>query len=217
MALTEAAVKNAAIGIKDTGGTVQKAWEMLFRRQNRKQAAASSMKGANAQGHQRRKCSLEFLAKGHGSGADHGWQGQAEGLCPGRHASGERCFEHYPTLRAADGGWKRYRQVHDWLHFGQCISARAWSNGNFELLGFMPWSFVCWHLLFAHIGNALPEYPKVDYENHLKSSAFNEIVSQIAARASGRRALAVQPTCGHHRAGAVLDADPHSRPASDQQ
>ncbi len=199
MALTEAAVKNAAIGIKDTGGTVQKAWEMLFRRQNRKQAATSSMKGANVQAtsaenapwnSSRKATAPELTLDGKDKQKDFALVDTPQEnvsriihevtSCNEYEKLALGCFEHYPTLRAADGGWKRYRQVHDWLHFGQCISARAWSNGNFELLGFMPWSFVCWHLLFAHVGNALPEYPKVDYENHLKSSAFNEIVSQIA-------------------------------------
>ncbi|TKY89326.1 hypothetical protein EX895_001857 [Sporisorium graminicola] len=200
IALTEAAVKSASIGIKDTGGTVHKAWEMLFRRQNRKQAAASSMKGANAHAtegdaspwNSSRKASAPELTSD-------GKERQKEfNLIDTAHENVNRiihevsscneydklaqgCFEHYPTLRAADGGWKRYRQVHDWLHFGQSITTRAWSQGNYELLGFMPWSFVCWHLLFAHVGNALPEYPKVDYENHLKTSAFNEIATQIVA------------------------------------
>ncbi|SPO24606.1 related to CTF18 - Chromosome Transmission Fidelity factor [Ustilago trichophora] len=198
IALTEAAVKNASIGIKDTGGTVHKAWEMLFRRQNRKQAAASSMKGANANAadveglpwNSSRKASAQNLTSdGKEKQKDFALiDTPRENVnriihevisCNEYDKLAQGCFEHYPTLRAADGGWKRYREVHDWLHFGQSIASRAWSQGSFELLGFMPWSFVCWHLLFAHVGNSLPEYPKVDYENHLKTSAFNEIASQV--------------------------------------
>ncbi|CDS00343.1 hypothetical protein [Sporisorium scitamineum] len=200
IALTEAAVKSASIGIKDTGGTVHKAWEMLFRRQNRKQAAASSMKGANAHAtdgdaspwNSSRKASApELTSDGKERQKDFNLVDTPQEnvnriihevtSCNEYDKLAQGCFEHYPTLRAADGGWKRYRKVHDWLHFGQSITTRAWSQGNYELLGFMPWSFVCWHLLFAHVGNALPEYPKVDYENHLKTSAFNEIASQIVA------------------------------------
>ncbi|KAJ1026364.1 hypothetical protein NDA13_003745 [Ustilago tritici] len=198
IALTEAAVKNASIGIKDTGGTVHKAWEMLFRRQNRKQAAASSMKGANAHAadaegspwNSSRKASAQELTReGKEKQKDFALLDTPQenvsriihevSSCNEYDKLAQGCFEHYPTLRAADGGWKRYRQVHDWLHFGQSISTRAWSHGNYELLGFMPWTFICWHLLFAHVGNALPEYPKIDYENHLKTLAFNEIASQI--------------------------------------
>ncbi len=198
IALTEAAVKNASIGIKDTGGTVHKAWEMLFRRQNRKQAAASSMKGANAHAKDadgspwnatRKASAQELTSDGKEKQKDFALVDTPQEnvsrivheviSCNEYDKLAQGCFEHYPTLRAADGGWKRYRQVHDWLHFGQAISTRAWSHGNYELLGFMPWSFVPWHLLFAHIGNALPEYPKVDYENYLKTSAFNEIATQI--------------------------------------
>uniref|UniRef100_V5GGK3 AAA+ ATPase domain-containing protein n=1 Tax=Kalmanozyma brasiliensis (strain GHG001) TaxID=1365824 RepID=V5GGK3_KALBG len=200
IALTEAAVKSASVGIKDTGGTVHKAWEMLFRRQNRKQAAASNMKGANAHAadgaaspwNSSRKASAQDLTSdGKEKQKDFALiDTPSENVnrivhevtsCNEYDKLALGCFEHYPTLRAADGGWKRYRQVHDWLHFGQSITSRAWSQGNFELLGFMPWSFVPWHLCFAHVGNALPEYPKVDYENHLKTMAFNEIASQIVA------------------------------------
>lgn len=200
IALTEAAVKSASIGIKDTGATVHKAWAMLFRRQDRKQAAASSMKGANAHAtdaesspwNSSRKASAQQLTSdGKEKQKDFALvDTPRENVnrivhevtsCNEYDKLALGCFEHYPTLRAADGGWKRYRQVHDWLHFGQSISHRAWSQGNYELLGFMPWSFVSWHLLFAHVGNALPEYPKVDYDNHVKTSAFNEIASQIVA------------------------------------
>lgn len=199
IALTEAAVKSASVGIKDTGGHVHKAWEVLFRRQNRKQAAASSMKRANAKAadadaspwNSSRKASASELTGDGKAPKDFNLidtpQENVKRIvhevtsCNEYEKLAQGCFEHYPTLRAADGGWKRYRQVHDWLHFGQSITSRAWSQGNFELLGFMPWSFVCWHLLFAHVGNALPEYPKADYENHLKTSAFNEIASQIVS------------------------------------
>ncbi|CBQ73206.1 related to CTF18-Chromosome Transmission Fidelity factor [Sporisorium reilianum SRZ2] len=198
IALTEAAVKSASIGIKDTGGTVHKAWEMLFRRQNRKQAATSSMKGANAHASDgdaspwnssRKASAQELTSDGKERQKDFNLidtpQENVNRIihevtsCNEYDKLAQGCFEHYPTLRAADGGWKRYRQVHDWLYFGQSISTRAWSHGNYELLGFMPWTFVCWHLLFAHVGNALPEYPRVDYENHLKTSAFNDIATQI--------------------------------------
>lgn len=74
------------------------------------------------------------------------------------------CFDHYPTLRPPDDGWARYAKIHDWLHFGQALTSTVYSNQNFELLSFLPWTFVPWHLLFANVGNTLPEYPRVDYE-----------------------------------------------------
>lgn len=194
IALTESAVRNAAVGIKDSGSTVHKAWEVLFRRQNRKEKVASSMKGANARNSDDGAAPWNSSHKA--SEQPTGAPQKASALvdtpqenvnrivhevmaCNEYDKLAQGCFEHYPSLRTSDDGWKRYRAAHDWLHFGQSINDKVWAHGNYELLGFMPWSFVCWHLLFANVGNSLPEYPKVDYENHVKLSAFNELASQV--------------------------------------
>lgn len=194
IALTESAVRNAAVGIKDSGSTVHKAWEVLFRRQNRKEKVASSMKGANSRSADDGAAPWNSSHKASDQPTSAPQKSSALVDTPQENVNrivhevmacneydklAQGCFEHYPSLRTSDDGWKRYRAAHDWLHFGQSINDKVWAQGNYELLGFMPWSFVCWHLLFANVGNPLPEYPKVDYENHVKQSAFNELASQV--------------------------------------
>ncbi|EPQ30324.1 uncharacterized protein PFL1_01850 [Pseudozyma flocculosa PF-1] len=209
--LTEAAVRNAAVGIKDTGTTVHRVWEMLFRTQNRKEKIKSSTRGQqaaasssssiapwNQQGG--RSASAPTAGAGTGAGAKGKVAGNDVvmvdtpqenvnrliheiGSCNEYDKLAQGCFEHYPLLRASDDGWRRFRRAHEWLDFGQAVSAKAWSSGggSFELLAYLPWSFVPWHLLFANSVNPLPEYPRVDYEMHLRATAFREISSTLHA------------------------------------
>ena len=96
---------------------------------------------------------------------------------------GHACFEHYLGLRVPDQGWGRYARAHDWLHFAQCATQQAWSHTAFELLGFVPWSFAVWPLLFANVANAVPEQaPRVDYEMHVRHMEANELVQTVRAK-----------------------------------
>ncbi|KAN0064727.1 Chromosome transmission fidelity protein 18 [Thecaphora frezii] len=204
--LTEAAVRKAAVGIKDTGTTVQRVWEMLFRTQSRKekvrastrgrQAAVGGGEGAAAMWNQQDARSSAGVGAGGGKG---GVGGMAESVlvdtpqenvqrlmheitsCGEYDKLAQGCFEHYPRLRASDDGWKRYRSAHDWLHFGEAMRAQAWSMGWFELLGYQAWSFVAWYGLFAKAGNALPDYPKAEYEMRLRATAYLEVASALHA------------------------------------
>ena len=166
MTLTETAVRTAAVGIKDTGTTLNRVWEMLFRTQTRKEKVKSSTRATDreaalwAQGKQRQNdVAMVDTPQENVNRLIHEITS-----CNEYERLAQGCFEHYPLLRAADDGWQRYHKAHEWLHFGQKINQTIYSMGTYEMLSFMPWSFVCWHLLFANVGNALPEYPKVDYE-----------------------------------------------------
>ncbi|WFC99845.1 Chromosome transmission fidelity protein 18 [Malassezia yamatoensis] len=99
------------------------------------------------------------------------------------------CFEHYLHLRLPDQGWQRYGVAHDWLHFAQSITQRAYGGGGagnapaYELFAFVPWTFVPWHLLFASLANPLPEQiSRTDYENHLRLEEMKLLISTVRAQ-----------------------------------
>jgi len=130
--------------IKDGSTTSNKVWELLFRTPSLKEVARGGLPKDSAElsrfiVHQSMIC------------------GEYDKLSQG-------CFEHYPSLKTSDDGWWRYEKALDWLHWGNCLNQSVYEIGSSEMLGYVPWSFVPWHQLFAKTGNGLPEYPKADYE-----------------------------------------------------
>jgi chromosome transmission fidelity protein 18 len=90
------------------------------------------------------------------------------------------CFEHYPQLKLVDDGWSRFEKMHDWIYWFESINKRSWEIGaQTEMWSYLPWSFVGWKTLFANTRNDLPEYPRVDYQNHLARQAFDEVTAEL--------------------------------------
>lgn len=92
------------------------------------------------------------------------------------------CFEHYPNLNFIDDGWWRIKNILTWIDWGSEMQDKAFSNGLFDLMGYVPWGFVKWNLLFANTVNTLPEWPRVDYENYLKRQAFDEVTMDLQGK-----------------------------------
>lgn len=90
------------------------------------------------------------------------------------------CFEHYTNLKLVDDGWWRFRKMHDWIHWYEYLNQRGWELGvQNEMYSYLPWSFACWRQLFANTANVLPEYPRIDYQNYLKRTAFDEVTIDL--------------------------------------
>lgn len=90
------------------------------------------------------------------------------------------CFEHYTNLKLVDDGWWRFRKMHDWIHWYEHLNQRGWELGvQNEMYSYLPWSFACWRQLFANTANLLPEYPRTDYQNYLKRTAFDEVTIDL--------------------------------------
>lgn len=152
------AIQRASLGMKDSVVPLQHIWTQLFRALDQPH---SSLHGSR----------VHALVQELISYADYD-----------RLARG--CFEHYVHLRVPGQGWQRYESALDWLHFSQSLMHGAWSGTGqgsaFELLGFVPWAFVAWHMLFANVANPIPEYPpREDYERHLQLTATLELVDTL--------------------------------------
>jgi chromosome transmission fidelity protein 18 len=157
--VTEAEIREAGVGVKDGSTNLQTVWSALFKTPSPKERAR---KTAPYEGPALTQHLISLVQS----------SGDYNRLLQG-------CFEHYPNLSFVDDGWWRIRSMLDWVAWGNELQDKAWSNGTFDLMGYVPWSFVKWNGLFANTVNSLPEWPKVDYEQFLKKQAFEEISVEL--------------------------------------
>lgn len=60
--------------------------------------------------------------------------------------------------------WPRILEAHDWLFLYDRLDGRLRSDRDYELLAYVPYTFVPWYKLFSsHTAKAL-EFPRTDYE-----------------------------------------------------
>lgn len=168
--VTDASIAQSTLGIKDSVVSQQRLFAQLFCQVDATPAAFAARRARQAPATgQDRVHALVHELSGHG---------EYDRLALG-------CFEHYPRVRLADHGWHRFRAAHDWLHFAQCLTQRAYGAGGapaFELFAFLPWAFVPFHLLFANLANPLPEQPpRTDYDAHLRLTEMHELVGEVRA------------------------------------
>ncbi|KAK0526840.1 Chromosome transmission fidelity protein 18 [Tilletia horrida] len=163
--ITEADVHGAAsaLGLKDGGANVHRVWDMLFH------APSSRERARSLEPRDARRVSDKIVREA--------------SLCGDFDKVALGCFEHYPKLTLVDDGWARFKEAHEWLYFAGCIQDSVWKNGGgtFDLMGFLPWTFVPWHHLFANTKNVMPEYPRADFEHYIKRTAFSEISTSLHA------------------------------------
>ncbi|PWN44307.1 P-loop containing nucleoside triphosphate hydrolase protein [Ceraceosorus guamensis] len=147
------------LAVKDGGSSTAKVFELLFRTPTPKERA----RGVGAKdGHETMSRIVDEVTS----------CGEQERLLHG-------CFEHYPTLRLVDDGFLRFKKIHDWMAWNEAVHAKGWELATHELAGYLPWAFAPWHFLFANTANELPGFAKVDYQNHLKRTAFDEIAAEL--------------------------------------
>lgn len=169
--VTDDAITQSTIGIKDSVVSQQRLFAQLFCQVDATPAAF----------HARRSRQSKAMPADRMRALVHEMTGYGE---YDRLAQG--CFEHYLRLRLPDQGWQRYASAHDWLHFAQSMTHRAYGGGGngpaYELFAFLPWAFVPWHLLFANLANPLPEQlPRTDYDNHVRLTETHELVATLRA------------------------------------
>lgn len=206
VAVSEATIAESMIGIKDSVVSQQRLFAQIFCAVDKNAAAfrASRKQTSKTTLYDRVQALVHEI----------GGYGEYDRLAQG-------CFEHYPHLRLADQGWQRYSSAHDWLHFAQAMTQRAYGMGGtpaYELFAFLPWAFVPWHLLFANIANPLPEQiPRTDYEVGFRSDPASPCPDGNARANRGRAGPSARdmapllfPT--DHRHGARAGLGPYFKP-----
>lgn len=139
------ALKSLAVGNKDSGTSLNEAWNHLFipmaAKQRRKQVGIDNGRYVDR---------LAFMVQS---------CGEYDRLAQG-------CFEHYPNLKPLDASFANICKNHDWLSYYDRLSGRVSERMEFELLAYVPYAIVPWYSHFAAPANATrrAEWPKADYE-----------------------------------------------------
>ncbi|BGP22340.1 hypothetical protein Rt10032_c07g3187 [Rhodotorula toruloides] len=163
----ERAIRSSALGQKDTGTSSSQVLDRLFKKPPRKRGAPS----------------------GDGVGADERYvarivkdvqtSGEYEKIAQGALCS---CFENYLTARSSNNeALPRILQALDWIWLYDQLDNRLRSEREYELLAYVPYSFVAWYPLFSSQVPNPVELPKTDYEMYLKRIAHQEVADAFAA------------------------------------
>ncbi|KAH0583568.1 hypothetical protein H2248_009191 [Termitomyces sp. 'cryptogamus'] len=102
------------------------------------------------------------------------------------------CFGHYATLRQHDANFDRYEKANGWLVTFDFLSSSMYTNGDFALSPYLPYTLVPFYPLFQERGGTRVERNQEDWEN-LQLTRSNEEVLKTLSR--GLRSASV------HRGG----------------
>ncbi|KAF8637392.1 hypothetical protein AX17_002887 [Amanita inopinata Kibby_2008] len=73
------------------------------------------------------------------------------------------CFTHYPRMRQHDANFLRYESANEWLLVYEQFSAAMYSDGDFALLQYLPYTLVPFYPLFSERGSQV-ERSQTDWE-----------------------------------------------------
>ncbi|KAK0463823.1 P-loop containing nucleoside triphosphate hydrolase protein, partial [Desarmillaria tabescens] len=89
------------------------------------------------------------------------------------------CFSHYANLRQHDADFSRYEKANEWLMTFDCLSAAMYSEGEFALSQYLPYTLVPFYPLFQERGGPRVERDQLDWENVQTTKANEEIYKSL--------------------------------------
>ncbi|KAG5645600.1 hypothetical protein DXG03_005738 [Asterophora parasitica] len=90
------------------------------------------------------------------------------------------CFSHYATLRQHDANFSRYEKANEWLVSFDVLSSGMYSNGDFALSPYLPYTLVPFYPLFQERGGERVERNQADWENLQLTRANEEILKNLS-------------------------------------
>ncbi|KAJ3517397.1 hypothetical protein NLJ89_g519 [Agrocybe chaxingu] len=91
------------------------------------------------------------------------------------------CFGHYVTLRRHDANLRRHEQATEWLTTFDNFSSAMYSEGDFSLNPYLPYTLVPFYPLFQERGGERVERNQADWE-HFQLMRSNEEVLKSLSR-----------------------------------
>lgn len=73
-------------------------------------------------------------------------------------------FENYLRAKSMNDEWNRILEAHDWLYLYDRLDGKLHADRDYELLAYMPFTFVPWYKLFSSHTAKPVEFPKADFE-----------------------------------------------------
>nr|GAT51056.1 predicted protein [Mycena chlorophos] len=89
------------------------------------------------------------------------------------------CFAHYATLHQYDANLSRFEKATEWLITFDLLSAAMYSDGDFALSPYISYTLVPFYPLFKD-RNTRVERSQVDWEHNLRTRANEEIYKTLA-------------------------------------
>ncbi|KAK4051293.1 Chromosome transmission fidelity protein 18 [Microbotryomycetes sp. JL221] len=152
----EAAIRSSVVGMKDTGTSLSQVIERLFRKPPRRKGASNS--------------NDRYV---HRIVRDVQTSGEYEKISQG-------CFENYLAAKHMTDTWPKILEALDWVFLYDRLDGKLRADRDYELLGYVPYTFVPWHKLFSSYSSETLEFPKTDYEAYIKKTAHQEIAQAFS-------------------------------------
>ncbi|KAM0788007.1 hypothetical protein ACM66B_006207 [Microbotryomycetes sp. NB124-2] len=152
----EAAIRSTLVGTKDTGTSLSQVIERLFRKPPRKKGRSADEKFVNR------------IVR------DVQTSGEYDKISQG-------CFENYLGARTMIDTWPRIQEALDWMFLYDRLDGRLRADRDYELLAYVPYTFVPWHKMFSSYSNEPLAFPTSDYESFLKKTAHQEIAQAFTS------------------------------------
>ncbi|GAA5970017.1 hypothetical protein JCM3765_007278 [Sporobolomyces pararoseus] len=152
----EKAIRSTSLGMKDTGTSSIQVLDRLFKKPSRKKGVSTDDRY------------ITRIVR------DVQTSGEYEKIAQG-------CFENYLSARDTDNeAFPRISEALDWLYFFDRLDGKLRTDRDYELLGYVPYSFVPWYPLFSSQTPNPVELPKTDYEMYLQRTAHDEIATTFS-------------------------------------
>ncbi|GAA5865391.1 hypothetical protein JCM1840_001552 [Sporobolomyces johnsonii] len=150
--IDEQVIRSTSLGMKDTGTSSAQVLDRLFKKPPRR-------KGVSA-GDEKY---VGRIVK------DVQTSGEYEKISQG-------CFENYLVARGTNNeAFPRINQALDWLFLYDQLDHRLRTERDYELLAYVPYTFVSWYPLFSSQVPNPVELPKTDFEMYLQRVAHQEV------------------------------------------
>ncbi|KAK4052058.1 Chromosome transmission fidelity protein 18 [Microbotryomycetes sp. JL201] len=146
----EAAIRSTLVGTKDTGTSLSQVIERLFRKPPRKKGRSADDKFVNR------------IVR------DVQTSGEYDKISQG-------CFENYLGAKTMTDTWPKIDEALDWMFLYDRLDGKLRADRDYELLAYVPYTFVPWHKLFSSYSSEPLAFPTSDYEAYLKRTAHQEI------------------------------------------
>ena len=164
--MDEQAIRSTSLGMKDTGTSSIQVLDRLFKKPSRKKGVSTDdryitriVRDVQTSG--------EYEKIAQGKSLSHSLSLlripslRAEPI----RVYGVGCFENYLIARDTDNeSFSRINDALDWLYFFDRLDGNLRTDRAYELLGYVPYSFVPWYPLFSSQTPNPVELPKTDYE-----------------------------------------------------
>ncbi|KAF7363719.1 Chromosome transmission fidelity protein 18 [Mycena sanguinolenta] len=89
-------------------------------------------------------------------------------------------FGHYVTLQQHDANFSRHEKAIEWLQTFDLLSAAMYTDGDFALGQYLPYTLVAFYPLFKERGGQRIERSQTDWENAVQTRANEEIYKSLS-------------------------------------